>query len=469
MKTIWLLTGSQHLYGPETLQQVAEHSDIVGGYIQKSLRVSVTIKVVEVLTNREDIEKTCLAASSDPECLGVMAWMHTFSPAKMWISGLKVLTKPLLHLHTQFNDRIPFDSIDMDFMNLNQSAHGGREFGYLCTYLGISRKVVVGHWKDEQVLNAVETWVRACLAKQSFKTLKVARFGDNMRSVAVTEGNKVMAETDLNFVVDGYGIGDLLAFRPAVDSPEVQSLVEEYDRLYDTSKLRKEHRDSIVEAAVIEYALEAFLEDGGYKAFTTTFEDLHGLHQLPGLGVQRLMGKGYGFAAEGDWKTAALLHVVKRMSEGLQGGTSFMEDYTYHFTNNDGDDLVLGAHMLEICPSIASEAISLEVHPLGIGGKNDPARLVFDGTEGEAMNISLVEMRGSYRIIANKVHAMKAPNMPHLPVARVMWKPEPSLKESAEAWIKAGGSHHTVYTQSIQKEHLIDLCEIMGLELCFIE
>lgn len=469
MNTIWLLTGSQHLYGDEALQEVAAHSEEVGRYLNGALTSGVRILVKPVCTTREQIEQICMEATTDDQCVGVMAWMHTFSPAKMWINGLKVLGKPLLHFHTQFNDKIPFDTIDMDFMNLNQSAHGGREFGYICTYLGIERKVVVSHWKDHGVLSELDIWIRACIGRASMKKVRVARFGDNMRSVAVTEGNKVMAESDLNIVVDGYGIGDVLKFKPEIHSSEVQELVKEYHETYITTSLSPDQTIHIQEAAAIEIAIERFLTKGNYQAFTTTFEDLHGFHQLPGLGVQRLMEKGYGFAAEGDWKTAALLYVVKNMSVGLEGGTSFMEDYTYHFTGNDDEDVVLGAHMLEICPSIAAEKPSLQVHPLGIGGKEDPARLVFNGSVGPALNISLVELRGRYRLVVNKVESVVVPEMPHLPVARVLWKPEPSLKESAKAWIKAGGSHHTVYTQAIGKDHIVDLSEVMGLELIFIE
>jgi len=469
MNTIWLLTGSQHLYGDEALQEVAAHSEEVGRYLNGALTSGVRILVKPVCTTREQIEQICMEATTDDQCVGVMAWMHTFSPAKMWSKGLKVLGKPLLHFHTQFNDKIPFDTIDMDFMNLNQSAHGGREFGYICTYLGIERKVVVGHWKDHGVLSELDIWIRACIGRASMKKVRVARFGDNMRSVAVTEGNKVMAESDLNIVVDGYGIGDVLTFKPEIHSAEVQALVQEYHKNYDCASITSEQSISVEEAAAIEIAIERFLTKGNYQAFTTTFEDLHGFHQLPGLGVQRLMEKGYGFAAEGDWKTAALLYVVKNMSVGLEGGTSFMEDYTYHFTENDDEDVVLGAHMLEICPSIAAEKPSLQVHPLGIGGKEDPARLVFNGTVGPALNISLVELRGRYRLVVNKVESVVVPEMPHLPVARVLWKPEPSLKESAKAWIKAGGSHHTVYTQAIGKDHIVDLSELLGLELIVIE
>jgi L-arabinose isomerase len=353
--------------------------------------------------------------------------MHTFSPAKMWIKGLRILDKPFAHLHTQFNRDIPWSDIDMDFMNLNQSAHGGREFGFINAFMGIDRKVIVGHWEDPDVIKDLDTWIRAAIGKDELQNLKVARFGDNMRNVAVTEGNKVSAEVLFGLDVKGFGVGDLVEYVNAVPEEDLAKLIDVYKSKYaitDSDASDEEFRNAIKEAARIELGIKSFLDEGGFKAFTTTFEDLHGLAQLPGLGVQRLMEQGYGFAGEGDWKTAALVRVTKVMAEGLEGGTSFMEDYTYHF--NPEKQQVLGAHMLEICPSIASAKPSLEVHPLGIGGKADPARLVFTGTPGKGLNVALMDMGNRYRMVVNTVEAVDTPELPNLPVARVLWKPHPN-------------------------------------------
>jgi L-arabinose isomerase len=398
--------------------------------------------------------------------------MHTFSPAKMWIGGLYNLRKPFVHLHTQFNRDIPWSTIDMDFMNLNQSAHGDREFGYLCTRMGLSRKVVVGHWQDPEVLGELATWSRAACAWHDAQGARIARFGDNMRDVAVTEGDKVEAEMRFGYAVNGYGLGDLVASVDRVDDSAVDALALEYDELYDVvSSLRPSgaRHASLRDAARIELGLRAFLEDGGFKAFTDTFENLHGLRQLPGIAVQRLMADGYGFGAEGDWKTAALVRAMKVMAAGLVGGTSFMEDYTYHF---DPEGMkVLGAHMLEICPSIAGNAQpSLEIHPLSIGGKEDPARLVFDARTGPAVNVTLIDVGERFRMVVNEVEVVPPDEpLPKLPVARAVWLPRPNLKTAAAAWILAGGAHHTGFSQALTVAHLEDFAELAGVELVTID
>jgi L-arabinose isomerase len=467
---LWFITGSQHLYGEETLKKVEANSiEIVAG-LSGSVKSPVKIIFKNVLTTPESILKICKQASSSENCIGLIAWMHTFSPAKMWITGLKYLTKPFVHLHTQFNRDIPWKDIDMDFMNLNQSAHGGREFGFINARMGIDRKVIVGHWKDKQVIEELDMWCRAAMGRQELSVLKVARFGDNMRSVAVTEGNKVSAEIQFGLSVDGYGVGDLVASVSAVPESTVDALMDEYKKQYDIAGPILKNQDyisSIKEAARIEAGLRSFLEEGGYKAFTTTFEDLHGLIQLPGLAVQRLMNEGYGFGAEGDWKTAALVRVMKVMANGLKGGTSFMEDYTYHLDPKAMQ--VLGAHMLEVCPSVAAGKPSLEVHPLSIGGKADPARLVFKAPEGNALNIALMDMGNRYRLLVNKVNVVSTPDLPKLPVARILWAPMPDLKTAAGAWILAGGAHHTVFTQCLSVEHIVDLAEMAGIECLVID
>jgi L-arabinose isomerase len=397
--------------------------------------------------------------------------MHTFSPAKMWIAGLNLLKKPFVHLHTQYNREIPWSEIDMDFMNLNQSAHGGREFGYICTRLGLNRKVVVGHWTDEDVLENLGTWARAACAWHDAQGMKIARVGDNMRDVAVTEGDKVEAQARFGYAVNGYGVGDLVAAVNQVSDSQISSLLDEYEAQYDLmpSLLEGgEHRSSLAEAAKIEIGLRTFLETGNFKAFTTTFENLHGLPQLPGLAVQRLMADGYGFGAEGDWKSAALVRSMKVMSAGLEGGTSFMEDYTYHY--REDQDKVLGAHMLEVCPSIAKGQLSLQIHPLGIGGKADPVRLVFDTRTGPAVNATVLDMGDRFRMVVNEVDVIPtdAP-LPNLPVARALWIPQPNLKVAAASWILAGGAHHTGFSQSVSTECLEDFAEMADMEFLVID
>jgi L-arabinose isomerase len=467
---VWFITGSQHLYGEETLRRVEANSKAIADGLAGSIKAPVTLRFKSLLTTPEAIKAVFLEANSSTTCIGLIAWMHTFSPAKMWITGLDLLKKPFVHLHTQYNRDIPWNEIDMDFMNLNQSAHGGREFGFINARMGINRKVIVGHWKDTDVVHELDTWIRAALGKQELSTLKVARFGDNMRYVAVTEGNKVSAEIQFGFQVHGFGVGDLVARIGEVGAKEVNELVAEYESQYSIAGKEANdpnYKSSITEAAKIEIGLKNFLDEGGFKAFTTTFEDLHGLIQLPGLAVQRLMHQGYGFGAEGDWKTSAFVRTAKVMSEGLGGGNSFMEDYTYHL--DPKGNRVLGAHMLEVCSSIAEGKPSLEVHPLGIGGKADPARLVFKAPRGHALNISLMDMGNRFRLLINKVEVVETPDLPKLPVARVLWDPKPNLKVAAAAWIIAGGAHHTVFTQALTKQHITDLAEMLDIEYLVID
>jgi len=464
---VWFVTGSQQLYGPETLRQVAENSQKIASALDGSSRIPCRVVMKPVVKTPDEIHRLLSEANGVADCVGLVLWMHTFSPAKMWIGGLLALQKPYLHLHTQFNRDLPWGEIDMDFMNLNQAAHGDREFGFICTRLRQSRKVVVGHWQDQQVHDEIGTWLRAACGWAETRRLKVARFGDNMREVAVTEGDKVAAQRQFGYSVNGYGVGDLVAVIEKVTGGETDALVKQYREQYQV-KAGDAQQANLREQAKIEAGMRRFLEQGGFGAFTTTFEDLHGLVQLPGLAVQRLMADGYGFGAEGDWKTAALLRAVKVMSAGLAGGSSFMEDYTYHLDAKSPK--VLGAHMLEVCPSIAEGKPSLEVHPLGIGGKQDPARLVFDVPPGPALNASLVDLGNRFRLIVNAVDVVKpdAP-LPKLPTARAVWVPRPSLKVAAGAWIHAGGAHHAAFSQALVPEHLEDYAEMAGIELVLID
>lgn len=470
-KEIWFVTGSQHLYGNGTLKQVAENSKRIVSGLNASEHIPVKIVYKELVKTADEITNVCLEANTHKNCVGIITWMHTFSPAKMWIRGLNILKKPLCHLHTQFNAEIPWDAIDMDFMNLNQSAHGDREFGFIMSRMQKKRKVVVGHWKEERVQKKLGVWSRVVLGWNEFQQLKIARIGDNMREVAVTEGDKVQAQIRLGFSVNGYDSSDIITHIDKITESDLNDLLETYGKSYNLSKaLRKggAKRDSLVEAAKIELGLRAFLEEGGFKAFTDTFENLGALKQLPGIAVQRLMADGYGFGAEGDWKTAALLRAIKVMNVGLEGGSSFMEDYSYHFTPQKS--YVLGSHMLEICPSIADTKPSCEVHPLGIGGKEDPVRLVFNSPPGNAINASLVDMGNRFRLIVNEVEAVKPmADLPKLPVARVLWDAKPNLDIAATAWILAGGGHHTVYSRGITVEYLEDFAEIAGIELLIID
>lgn len=468
-KEIWFITGSQDLYGEETLKQVAAQSRKITDGLNDAAGFPVRLVWKPVVLSSAGIVEAIRDANAADSCVGIITWMHTFSPSKMWIRGLSILNKPLLHLHTQFSRDIPWESIDMDFMNLNQSAHGDREFGHINARMNLKRRVVAGYWQDKAVQSEIGAWIRAALALDEAAHLRVARFGDNMRKVAVTEGDKVELEIALGVQVDGFGIGDLVSACEKISQNEIQQLVEEYKKLYSFSQdvlSNPDRMKAVEEQARIELGLRAFLDAGGYKAFTTTFENLYGLPQLPGLAVQRLMADGYGFGAEGDWKHAALVRIVKVMAAGLPGGTSFMEDYTYHM--DPENSLVLGAHMLEICPSIAvsEKKPSLEVHPLGIGGKADPARLVFDGEGGAAINVSLVDMGDRLRLIVNEVEAHRPDkSMPKLPVARVLWKPLPDFKTGLEGWILAGGAHHTAFSTAVHAGHIADFAEMAGIEL----
>lgn len=468
---VWFVTGSQHLYGAETLKKVADHSREIAEALSQSAHIPVKVVFKPVLTTPEAIRDLCLEANSTMNCIGLITWMHTFSPAKMWIAGLTLLKKPFAHLHTQYNREIPWAEIDMNFMNLNQAAHGDREFGFIGSRLRLERKVVVGHWQDDEVQHELGTWVRAAVAWADWQSAKIARFGDNMRDVAVTEGDKVEAQIRLGYDVYGYGVGDLVKAVNQAREVDVKQMVQTYLDEYEVAPVLKpggEKHASLVEGAKIEVGLRNFLTAGGFKAFTTTFEDLCGLAQLPGLAVQRLMRDGYGFGAEGDWKTAALVRAMKVMSAGLKGGVSFMEDYTYHYSVSG--DKVLGAHMLEVCESIASNKPRLEVLPLSIGGKADPVRLIFDANTGPAVGASLMDMGQRFRMVANVVDVVPTDQpLPNLPVARALWLPRPNLKVAAAAWIYAGGAHHTSFSYSVTAEHLQDFANIAGIEFLLID
>ncbi len=470
-KEIWFLTGSQNLYGPETLDQVAKNSRTIVKEFNASGHIPVQIVYKPTVKSPNEIAEVCQQASADKACIGVITWMHTFSPAKMWINGLSILTKPLCHLHTQFNAEVPWETIDMDFMNLNQSAHGDREFGHMMTRMRKKRKIIVGHWGERRIQEKVGNWSRVALGWNEFQNLKVARIGDNMREVSVTDGDKVEAQLRFGFSVNGYDSSDVTKIIDKLSDKEVDTLVSQYESEYNlTDELLESgsKRQSLIDAAKIELGLRAFLEEGGFNAFTDTFENLGELKQLPGIATQRLMADGYGFGGEGDWKTAALLRAMKVMASDLEGGTSFMEDYTYHFTPQKA--YVMGSHMLEICPSVADKKPSCEVHPLGIGGKEDPVRLVFNSPAGPAINVSLVDLGNRFRLIVNEVEAV-APmgELPKLPVARVIWDAKPDLEIAATAWILAGGAHHTVYSQAVKTEFIEDFAEMAGVELVVID
>jgi L-arabinose isomerase len=468
---VWFLTGTQNLYGDETLRQVAIHSQEVAQFLDQAPNIPVKVIFKPILKSSEEIFDVIIVANSTVNCIGIITWMHTFSPAKMWARGLSQLKKPMLHLHTQFNRDIPWSTIDMDFMNLNQSAHGDREFGFMVSRMRINRKVVVGFWQDEKVLEEINVWTRAAAGWNDWQGAKFARIGDNMRFVAVTDGDKVEAELKFGFSVNTYGVGDVVAVINAISQTDVDALVKEYEESYILSSdllAGGAKRSSVIEAARIELGLKKFLVDGGFKGFTDTFEDLHGMVQLPGIAAQRLMQQGFGFAGEGDWKTAALLRACKVMATGLAGGTAFMEDYTYHF--DPQNPMVLGSHMLEIDASLAKGKASLEVHELGIGGKADPARLVFNVAGGKALNASLVDMGNRFRLIVNEVEAVEVEHkLPKLPVARVLWKPLPDMNTACTAWIYAGGAHHTVYSQSLTTAYFRDFVKMANIELVTID
>ena len=466
--TIRFITGSQHLYGPGPLKQVADNAKKVVKALNASKEIPIKIEWVPTVKLNEEVVAAIQEANADPKCIGIICWMHTFSPAKMWINGLKILNKPMLHLNTQCNQDIPWSTMDMDFMNLNQAAHGDREFGFICTRLGLRRKVVNGYFADPVVQHEIGVWARVAAAWADSQTMKVARIGDNMREVAVTEGNKVSAQIQFGYSCNGYAVPDVLKFIDAVTDKEVEKLVKKYFDLYTVPKKGAAEKKSFLAAAKQEIGLRAFLEDGGFTAFTTTFENLYGLDQLPGLACQRLMEEGYGFGAEGDWKTAAFLRTAKVMAAGLPGGVSFMEDYTYHFEPNR--QRVLGAHMLEVCPSIAAGKPSLEVHPLGIGGKADPARLVFTTKPGPAINATVIDLGDHFRLIVNELEIVKPDKkLAKLPVASTVWIPKPNLHEGARRWIEAGGAHHSVNAPSLTTEYMEDYARMAGIEIVEIK
>jgi L-arabinose isomerase len=470
-KTVWLLTGSQDLYGEETLLKVAEQSQEVASSLAATNTIPVTIEWKPVLKSSDAIRRAMIEANSDDSVIGVITWMHTFSPSKMWIHGLGVLSKPLLHLHTQANVALPWAEIDFDFMNLNQAAHGDREHGYILSRLNLQRKTVVGHVSNPAVITQVANWTRAAAGWDAAQNLKLARFGDNMRNVAVTEGDKTEAEIRFGVEVNTWGVNELAEAVDAATESAIDDLVDEYLASYDVvPELLKDgaRHQSLRDGAAIELGLRSFLEDGGFGAFTTSFEDLGSLKQLPGLAVQRLMADGYGFGAEGDWKTAILVRVANVMGAGLPGGASLMEDYTYHLT--PGQEKILGAHMLEVSPSLTTARPSLEIHPLGIGGKDDPVRLVFTADSGPAVVVALSDMRDRFRLVANAVDnvPLDAP-MPHLPVGHAVWKPQPDFATSAAAWLTAGAAHHTVMTTAVGVDVFRDWAEIAGAELLVID
>lgn len=468
---VWFVTGSQHLYGPAALEQVAANARQVATALDAAPAVPVRVVCQPVVKSPEEAAALCQAADAAPNCVGLITWCHTFSPSKMWINGLKALHKPLAHLHTQHHRDIPWATMDMDFMNLNQAAHGDREHGFIMSRLRLNRKVVVGHWQDAAVHAQLGAWCRAAAAWHDWQGAKFCRFGDNMREVAVTEGDKVAAQIQFGYAVNGYGVGDLVRRVNAAPDAEIDALIADYEARYTLAPaLRRDgsQRQSLREAARIEAGLRAFLREGGFKGFTDTFEDLHGLAQLPGIAVQRLMAEGYGFGAEGDWKTCALVRAMKVMAAGLPGGTSFMEDYTYHL--DPARPLVLGAHMLEICPSIAADRPACEVHPLGIGGKADPVRLVFDTPAGPGVNAAMIHLGNRFRMLVNEVEVVAPPQpLPKLPVARAVWIPKPDLAVGAAAWIYAGGAHHTGFSQAVTTAMLEDFAAIAGIELVVID
>jgi L-arabinose isomerase len=468
---LWLVTGSQHLYGDETLALVSDNSRQIAAALNNRAEIPLNIVTKPVMTSGDAIATLVQEANADRRCVGLILWMHTFSPARMWIRGLEELNKPYLHLHTQFARDLPWATIDMDYMNAHQAAHGDREFGYIASRLRSRRKIVAGHWSESRVAEKIGIWARAAFAVADAAGGRIARFGDNMRRVAVTEGDKVEFQRVFGFDVEGFGMGDLTARIREFTDTDIDALCAEYDDTYEIApELRPggDRRESMRDAAAIELGLRAFLQEGRFVAFTDTFENLHGLKQLPGIAPQRIMADGYGFGAEGDWKTAAMVRAMKVMAHGLEGGTSFMEDYTYHL-DPDGS-LALGAHMLEVCPSIAKGTPRCEVHPLSIGGKEDPVRLVFNAVPGPSINASVVDMGNRFRITVAKVEVVDPPaTMPHLPVARSVWKPAPDLPRAAEAWILAGGSHHSCHSRALTVEHLEDFARVLGVEMITID
>ena len=468
---VWFVPGSHALYGDAALAQVDANAREIAAALDAAPELPVRVVVKPVVISPEAIRQICVEAGAAEACVGVIVWMHTFSPAKMWIAGLAALRKPLLHLHTQLNAALPWAEIDMDYMNLHQSAHGDREFGFIATRMGLRRKTVAGHWSDPVTRKRIGSWSRAACGWNEAQHLNVARFGDNMRQVAVTEGDKVAAQMQLGFAVNSYGVGDLVDAITAVDNLTIDKLVGEYESSYSLAgELASDggRRDSLREAARIEAGLRQFLERGGFGAFTDTFEDLHGLAQLPGIAAQRLMADGYGFGAEGDWKTAALLRILKVMAAGLEGGTSFMEDYTYDLSADP--PLILGSHMLEVCPSIAAGQPSCEIHPLSIGGREDPVRLVFDAAAGPGVVVAILDLGDRFRLLVNEIDVIAPPQpLPKLPVARALWQPRPDFTTACEAWLAAGGPHHTVLSAALDADAIADFAEIAGVELLRID
>jgi len=468
---IWFVAGTQNLYGSSALVEIENNSDSIASSLNANKTITSNIVSKGILKSNNEIRNLFLQANSNDNCIGLICWMHTFSPSRMWIDGLKILSKPLLHLHTQFNRNIPWDSIDMNYMNLHQSAHGDREFGYLTSRMNIPRKVVVGYFKDLKVIEKIAIWNRASIGTNEMKSMKIARFGDNMRDVSVTEGDKIEAQIKFGVSTNGYGVSELEKTIKEVSQKKIDILLQEYYDLYQISKdlmHNGSRHDALRYAASIELSIRNFLLDGNFKAFTDTFEDLNGLKQLPGIAVQRLMNDGFGFGAEGDWKVAALVRAVKAMTFDMTGGTSFMEDYTYHF--NSKENLVLGSHMLEVCPSISNGNLSCEIHPLSIGGKDDPVRLVFNSKTGPALNLSMVDLGDRFRLIVNEVESVViSQDLPKLPVARVLWKPLPDLDTAAHSWIISAGSHHTCFTFDLKIDHIIDFSEMNDIELIIID
>lgn len=458
----WLVVGTQHLYGEEIFETIDSHAKEIADFWSKKLTCKVIAK--PCVKTAGEILDVMQNANDDKSCAGVITWMHTFSPSKMWIAGFNALKKPFLHVNTQFNRDIPWDDIDMDFMNLNQSAHGDREHGYIAARMRLKQKVVAGYWQDTNVIGKIDIWMRAAVGAMESRKLRVLRISDNMRNVAVTDGDKIEAQIKLGWQVDHYGVGDIINLVNDVDESEIDAQMAEYAEYYD---MDTDNIEAVRYQAREEIALKKFLEKEGFGAFHTNFEDLQQLRQLPGLAAQDLMRQGYGFGAEGDWKVAAMTRIMKVMSEGMVGGTAFMEDYTYHF--EPGNEMLLGSHMLEVCPTIAENKPKIQVHPLGIGDREDPARLVFKAQTGSAIVVTLVDMGDRLRMIVNDVECQEQINdMPKLPVAGVLWKPMPCLQTSAEAWIYAGGAHHSVLSYSLTAEHMRDFAEIMGIEFVYI-
>ena len=468
---IWFVAGTQNLYGDSALVEIESNSAAISKSLNSNKSIITNIISKGIVKTSQEVKNLFIEANSNSNCIGIICWMHTFSPSRMWIDGLKSLSKPLLHLHTQYNKHIPWGSIDMNYMNVHQSAHGDREFGYITARMNIPRKIVVGHFKDKLSIDKISKWNRAAIGTMEMNKMKIARFGDNMRDVAVTEGDKIDAQIKFNIDVNGFGISELSKQVNTFTDKQINILLEDYYENYnvdDELMYNGNRHQDLKDAAVIELALRNFLIDGGYTGFTDTFEDLGNLKQLPGISVQRLMNEGYGFGAEGDWKVASLVRIIKSMTYDLNGGTSFMEDYTYHL--NSDESLVLGSHMLEVCPSISDGKLSCEVHPLGIGGKNDPVRLVFNSKKGPALNISMIDLGRRFRLIVSKVESVQInETLPFLPVARALWKPLPNLDIAAHAWILSGGSHHTCFTFDLEIDHIIDFAEMNNIELIVID